>query len=241
MKMEKHKLTRFIDKYHLSGNVNSVILNSSKKTLQTRFMTGDKSLLGELSMNGWSFEDIKLGVYDTEQMVKLLGVLSDEVELNLMKAGDKAIALKVEDGNAHVNYMLSDLSVINNPPALKDLPDFGLQIKVDNTFIQKFIAGKSALSDTDSFTVISENDKVELVIGYSKINTNRVTIPVRTETYTEIKKVSFNADLFRDVLVANKECESAVLEISEQGLARINFKVDEYNATYYLVAITDVD
>ncbi len=239
--MEKHKLTRFIDKYHLSGNVNSVILNSSKKTLQTRFMTGDKSLLGELSMNGWSFEDIKLGVYDTEQMVKLLGVLSDEVELNLMKAGDKAIALKVEDGNAHVNYMLSDLSVINNPPALKDLPDFGLQIKVDNTFIQKFIAGKSALSDTDSFTVISENDKVELVIGYSKINTNRVTIPVRTETYTEIKKVSFNADLFRDVLVANKECESAVLEISEQGLARINFKVDEYNATYYLVAITDVD
>ncbi len=239
--MEKHKLTRFIDKYHLSGNVNSVILNSSKKTLQTRFMTGDKSLLGELSMNGWSFEDTKLGVYDTEQMVKLLGVLSDEVELNLMKAGDKAIALKVEDGNAHVNYMLSDLSVINNPPALKDLPDFGLQIKVDNTFIQKFIAGKSALSDTDSFTVISENDKVELVIGYSKINTNRVTIPVRTETYTEIKKVSFNADLFRDVLVANKECESAVLEISEQGLARINFKVDEYNATYYLVAITDVD
>jgi hypothetical protein len=241
MKMEKHKLTRFIDKYHLSGNVNSVILNSSKKTLQTRFMTGDKSLLGELSMNGWSFEDTNLGVYDTEQMVKLLGVLSDEVELNLMKAGDKAIALKVEDGNAHVNYMLSDLSVINNPPALKDLPDFGLQIKVDNTFIQKFIAGKSALSDTDSFTVISENDKVELVIGYSKINTNRVTIPVRTETYTEIKKVSFNADLFRDVLVANKECESAVLEISEQGLARINFKVDEYDATYYLVAITDVD
>ncbi len=239
--MEKHKLTRFIDKYHLSGNVNSVILNSSKKTLQTRFMTGDKSLLGELSMNGWSFEDIKLGVYDTEQMVKLLGVLSDEVELNLMKAGDKAIALKVEDGNAHVNYMLSDLSVINNPPALKDLPDFGLQIKVDNTFIQKFIAGKSALSDTDSFTVISENDKVELVIGYSKINTNRVTIPVRTETYTEIKKVSFNADLFRDVLVANKECESASMEVSSKGLARASFKVDNYEAIYNLVASQSVD
>lgn len=239
--MEKHKLIRFIDKYHLGGNVNSVILNSNNKKLQTRFMTGDKSLLGELSMNGWSFEDIKLGVYDTEQMLKLLGVLSDEVELNLMKAGDKAIALKVEDSNATINYMLSDLSVINNPPSLKDLPDFELQIKVDNTFIQKFIAGKSALSDTDSFTVITDNDVVKLVIGYSKINTNRVTIPVKTETYVDMKKVSFNADLFRDVLSANKECESAILEISEQGLARINFKVDEYDATYYLVAITDVD
>lgn len=239
--MDKHKLIRFIDKYHLGGNVNSVILNSNNKKLQTRFMTGDKSLLGELSMNGWSFEDIKLGVYDTEQMLKLLGVLSDEVELNLMKAGDKAIALKVEDSNATINYMLSDLSVINNPPSLKDLPDFELQIKVDNTFIQKFIAGKSALSDTDSFTVITDNDVVKLVIGYSKINTNRVTIPVKTETYVDMKKVSFNADLFRDVLSANKECESAILEISEQGLARINFKVDEYDATYYLVAITDVD
>ena len=239
--MEKHKLIRFIDKYHLGGNVNSVILNSNNKKLQTRFMTGDKSLLGELSMNGWSFEDIKLGVYDTEQMLKLLGVLSDEVELNLMKAGDKAIALKVEDSNATINYMLSDLSVINNPPSLKDLPDFELQIKVDNTFIQKFIAGKSALPDTDSFTVITDNDVVKLVIGYSKINTNRVTIPVKTETYVDMKKVSFNADLFRDVLSANKECESATLEVSEQGLARINFKVDEYDATYYLVAITDVD
>lgn len=239
--MEKHKLIRFIDKYHLGGNVNSVILNSKNKKLHTRFMTGDKSLLGELSMNGWSFEDINLGVYDTEQMVKLLGVLSDDVELSLMKAGDKAIALKVEDSNATINYMLSDLSVINNPPSLKDLPDFELQIKVDNTFIQKFIAGKSALPDTDSFTVITDNDVVKLVIGYSKINTNRVTIPVKTETYVDMKKVSFNADLFRDVLSANKECESAILEISEQGLARINFKVDEYDATYYLVAITDVD
>ena len=42
------------------------------------------------------------------------------------------------------------------------------------------------------------------------------------------------------MLVANKECESATLEVSSQGLARINFKVDEYDATYYLVADTDV-
>ena len=49
--MEKQKLQRFIDKYHLSGNVNSVVLNSVGNTLETRFITGDKSLLGELSMN----------------------------------------------------------------------------------------------------------------------------------------------------------------------------------------------
>ena len=56
----------------------------------------------------------------------------------------------------------------------------------------------------------------------------------------KIDNVSFNANLFRDVLVANKECESATLEVSSGGLARINFKIDEYDATYYLVAEQDV-
>ena len=81
---------------------------------------------------------------------------------------------------------------------------------------------------------------VKVVIGYAEINTNRVTLPVETESYDKIENVSFNANLFRDVLVANKECESATLEVSSQGLARINFKIDEYDATYYLVADTDV-
>ena len=239
--MNKNKVSRFIDKYYLSGNVASVVLNSKGDTLSTRFITGDKSLLGELSMNSWNFEDVELGVYNTEQLVKLLDVLSDDVEMKLTKAGDKAISLEVTDGTASVNYMLSDLSVINQPPKLKKIPEFHVKVKVDAKFIQKFISGKSALADTDSFTVITDNDNVKVVIGYSSINTNRVTIPVETDVYEEINKVSFNANLFRDVLSANKECESAVLEVSEDGLARINFKVDNYNATYYLVSLQSVD
>ena len=239
--MNKNKVSRFIDKYYLSGNVASVVLTSKGDTLSTRFITGDKSLLGELSMNSWNFEDVELGVYNTEQLIKLLDVLSDDVEMKLTRAGDKAISLEVTDGVASVNYMLSDLSVINQPPKLKKIPEFHVKVKVDSKFIQKFISGKSALADTDSFTVITNSDGVKVVIGYSSINTNRVTIPVKTDTYKEINKVSFNANLFRDVLSANKECESAVLEVSEDGLARINFKIDNYNATYYLVALQSVD
>ena len=239
--MDKYKLTRFIDKYHLGGNVNAVVINSKGDTLSTRFITGDKALLGELEMNSWSFQDTELGVYDTEQLSRLLGVLDDDVSLNLTQSGDKAIALEISDKYSKVNFMLSDKSVINQPPPLKGIPEFQLKIKVDTNFITRFIGGKSALPDTDTFTVITNNDGVKLVIGYSSINTNRVTIPVETETYEDIDKVSFNANLFRDVLVANKECESATLHVSEQGLAKINFKVDQYDATYYLVAVQDVD
>jgi hypothetical protein len=239
--MDKYKLTRFIDKYHLGGNVNAVVINSKGDTLSTRFITGDKSLLGELEMNSWSFQDSELGVYDTEQLSRLLGVLDDDVTLNLTQSGDKAIALEISDQYSKVNFMLSDKSVINQPPPLKGIPEFQLKIKVDTNFITRFISGKSALPDTDTFTVITSNDEVKLVIGYSSINTNRVTIPVETETYEDIEKVSFNANLFKDVLVANKECETATLEVSEKGLSRINFKVDQYDVTYYLVAVQDVD
>ena len=239
--MDKYKLTRFIDKYHLGGNVNAVVINSKGDTLSTRFITGDKALLGELEMNSWNFQDVELGVYDTEQLSRLLGVLDDDVTLNLTQSGDKAIALEISDQYSKVNFMLSDKSVINQPPPLKGIPEFQLKIKVDTNFITRFISGKSALPDTDTFTVITEDDGVKLVIGYSSINTNRVTIPVETETYEDIENVSFNANLFKDVLVANKECETATLEVSEKGLSKINFKVDQYDVTYYLVAVQEVD
>ena len=238
--MNKHSLNRFIEKYYLGGNCSSVVINSKGDSLSTRFITGDKNLLGELNMTGWSFDEADLGVYNTEQLVKLLSVLSDNISMNLTKAGDKAVSLKISDTKSDVNYMLSDLSVISSPPNLNSIPDFEVKIKVDKSFMSKFIAGKAALTDTDNFTVITDDEGVKIVIGYAEINTNRVTLPVETESYDKIENVSFSANLFRDVLVANKECESATLEVSSQGLARINFKIDEYEATYYLVADTDV-
>ena len=238
--MNKHSLNRFIDKYYLGGNCPSVVIKSDGDMLSTRFITGDKNLLGELTMKNWKFEDAVLGVYNTEQLVKLLSVMSDDITMNLTKVGDKVVSLKISDSTSNVNYMLSDLSVIGIPPNLKSVPDFEVKIKVDKSFMTKFVAGKGALPDTDNFTVLTNDGGVKVVIGYAEINTNRVTLPVKTESYDVIDNVSFNANLFRDVLVANKECESATLEVSSQGLARINFKIDEYDATYYLVAEQDV-
>ena len=239
--MNKYVLTRFISKYNLNGNVSSVVINSKDDTLSTRFITGDKSLLGELKLDNWTFEDANLGVYDTEQFSKLLDVLSDDIEIKLKSFDTKAVALEVSDDYAKVNYMLSDLSVINQPPELKQLPEFQVKIKVDTKFITKFIAGNGALPDTDTFTVVTDDDTVKVVIGYSAINTNRVTLPVETETFEDISRVSFNANLFKEVLSANKECESALLEVSEQGLSRISFNIDDYSVVYYLVAVQDID
>ena len=80
-----------------------------------------------------------------------------------------------------------------------------------------------------------------MVIGYSSTNTNRVNIPTESESCDIDTPVTFNANLFKEVLVANRECSSAVLEVSTEGLAKVNFKIDDFDSTYYVVAMQDVD
>ena len=239
--MQKSKLDRFISKYNLGGNVNSVKWKSNGSILSTSFVTPDKSLLGNVKVDKFSFDSAELGIYQTDQLKSLIGVLGDDISLDLTSAGDRAVSLNVKNGAISIDYVLSDLSVIPDPPSLKRLPEFGTQIKLDTKFINTFVKGKAALSDIDSFTILNGKSGVEVVIGYSSTNTNRVNIPVETTSSNLEKPISFNANLFKEVLVANRECTSAVLEVSNEGLARVNFKVDDYNSTYYIVSLQDVD
>ena len=239
--MQKSKLDKFISKYNLGGNVNSVKWKSKGDTISTTFVTPDKSLLGSVTVDKFQFEDAELGIYQTDQLKSLIGVLGDDVSLDLLKFGDKAVSLKVKNGPVSVDYVLSDLSVISDPPQMKRLPEFGTKIKLDRSFIDTFIKGKSALSDTETFSIVNGRNGLEVIIGYSTINSNRVNIPTESESCDIDTPVTFNANLFKEVLVANRECSSAILEVSTEGLARVNFKIDDYDSTYYIVAMQDVD
>ena len=131
----------------------------------------------------------------------------------LIKTGGKSISLKVSDSHSTINYMLSDVSVINKPPQLKQIPEFHLEIDVTPQFISKFITGKGALSDTDNFTVITDGTDTKLVIGHSSVNTNRVTIPVTTTKSSSIENVSFNVNIFKEVLIRTKNVRVLSLKL----------------------------
>ena len=239
--MQKDKLNRFIQKYNLGGNVNSVKWDSKGNKLITKVVKPDKSLLGEVIVDKFGFEDAELGIYQTDQLQKLLNVLTDDINLSLKKVGSKAVSLKVSDNATSVDYVLSDLTIIPQPPNLKHIPNFGTQIKLDSNFINTFIKGKSALSDVDFFTIVNKDDNLSVVIGYASTNTNRVNIPVNSLINDIRDSISFNANFFKEILVANKECTEAIFEISTEGLAKLEFKVDDYKSTYFLVASEDVD
>jgi len=243
--MNKSQLTNFITKYTLGGEIKSTKWTSNGDSLSTRFISGDKSVVGRVELNKFShLKPCELGVYNTGQLSSLLSVLGDDVEVKLSQSGDKFISMELEDTKRKTKskYMLSDLSVIPTPPELKNLPDsFELGIKVDPYFVSTFISGKGALSEAETFTILTENGETKIVIGYASIASNRVTIPVETTKGGEIEPISFNANMFASILNANKDCESATLEVSSAGLSRIKFSIDNYDSEYFLVSTQAVN
>ena len=243
--MNKSQLTNFINKYTLGGEIKSTKWVSNGDSLATRFISGDKSVVGKVVLSKFKhLEPCELGVYNTGQLSSLLSVLGDDVDVSLSRAGDKFISMELEDTKRKTKskYMLSDLSVIPTPPELKNLPsEFELGIKVDAHFINTFISGKGALSEAETFTILTENDETQIVIGYASIASNRVTIPVETTKFKLMDPCSFRANMFAAILSANKDCESATLEVSSQGLSRIKFSIDNYDSEYFLVSTQAVN
>ena len=242
--MNKSTLEKFIKKYSLDGSVSAVRWKCANETLSTRFVTEDKSLLGELKLNNFkigALDNTEMGIGETETMSKLLGIVGTDVDVNSKKAGDRSMSVSFSDDLLSSEYFLSDLSVLPEAPALKHKPDFGTEIKLDDKLMGAFIRGKSALPDAETFTLMKNGaiDTLKLIIGYSTINTNRVTIPVKTQKMNDFEMVSFNAKHFKSVLSANKECKEALLQVSAEGLAKISFAHDNFEVTYYLVAVNN--
>ena len=149
------------------------------------------------------------------------------------------MSLKINDGSVSVNFVLADMAIIADTPPMKNIPEFETEINIDYNFINRFIRAKGALSEEDTFTVVKRSNDINFIIGYSSINTNRITIPVNVTTSGGSNdNIVFDANLFRDILVANKECSSGTLKLSSDGLIKVEFNIDNYSAIYYLVART---
>ena len=236
--MEKSKLINFVSKYSLGGLIQSVAWNSNG-SLSTKFISDDKCVVGEVKMQNFNNSTSKFGVYNTDLLVKLLGVLGNTVNLQINGAEDKAFSLTFDDNSTTVNYMLADLAVIPPAPDLKELPPFDLEIPITKEFIDKFIKAKSALPGIEKFTIAKnrKTNKYEIVIGYANTNSNRISIGIECTATEDIDPISFSAKYFNGILAANKDLNGGSLKVSSQGLAKVEFDIDDFEAKYFLVKL----
>ena len=237
--MNKNNLLKFIQKYSLGGLIESVAWNAEGTKLSVRFISDDKTLLGEVEFNAYTSTPMNVGIYTTSLLKNMIGVLDNDLTLKVDKAGDKSVSLKLSSEETETSYQLADLGVIPPVPDLKQLPDFNIDIEMASTMIDKFIKAKGALSDVDTFTVFTEGGDLKMAIGYSSISTNRVTFTATKSYDAVVKPISFSAKYLKEILTANKEATSAKLKVSTDGLANVQFQIDDFVCKYYLVEISN--
>ena len=242
--MEKERLLDFVERYHLGGEIEAVVWETTKGTLLTKFITGDKSMIGDVTMNNFmGFEsEVEIGVLTTSDLVKMMTVLSDDVNLKLNKIENedetKHVSIDLTDNNNDVTYMLSDLSVVQRSKGLKQVPEFHLKFDLTKDFVDTYIKAKSALSETKIFTILKNKDgDYKVILGYSQVNTNRITMGIEGDNNSvDIDRpISFNAEYFKNILTANKGAKLATLQVSGEGLAYVHIEDGDYTANYYLV------
>lgn len=237
--MNKNNLLKFIQKYSLGGLIESVAWNAEGTKLSVRFISDDKTLLGEVEFNAFTSTPFNVGIYTTSLLKNMIGVLDNDIALKVDKAGDKAITLKLSSDDTETSYQLADLGVIPPVPDLKALPDFGISIDMTSQMVDRFIKAKGALSDVDTFTIFTESGDLKLAIGYSSISTNRVTFNAIKGFDGEVKPISFSSKYLKEILTANKEATNAKLKVSVDGLAHVEFQIDDFVCKYYLVEISN--
>jgi hypothetical protein len=230
--MKKASLEQFINRYNLGGEVESVKITSTDSEMKVSFISDDKTLLGEVTSKEGEFPNGEFGVYTTSQLKALLGVLESSMDVDSTES-----YIKFSDKGTSVNYMLADLSVIPVVPDLKAVPPMNVQITLDDDFTSKFIKSKGALSESDTFTFECKNNNGEIILGYSSINTNRISMKVDCKCDGDVSPISFSAKYLKEILNANRGSKSANLQISSQGLAHIEFEKDNLTSKYYLVEI----
>ena len=245
--MKKQTINTFIDKYSLNGTIESVkwVVDSANKQIKTASISDDKNVLSFVVIkDSAGLNDAEIGINDTAKLKKLLSVLNDEVNISFNMREDKIVSISLTGESTDVQYVTADLSVIPKVPELKKLPPFNLEIPLTKEFVTTFVKAKNALSDVDTLTFTKDKkDKLKLVIGFSSVNSNRISIDFKpTEGKDTLgKTIHFSAKYLKEILTSNSDCENAVLKISDVGIAHVEFNNDMFNSSYYLVEIKNVD
>jgi hypothetical protein len=230
--MNRSKFDGFVNRYNLGGEVESVMIKSDDTNLSVRMISDDKTLLGDVTVTESEFPNGEFGIYTTSQMRGLLSVLDDAITVEEVTG-----ALKFSDKGTKVQYMLAAPSVIPSVPDLKALPPFDAEITLNDDFVNKFIKSKGALSDSDTFTFNCKDNKGEIILGYSSINSNRISIAVDCKCDADIQPIAFSAKYLKAILMANKGSKTSSLKISSKGLSHVSFTDGDFASNYYLVEI----
>lgn len=245
--MDIKLLETFIEKYNVGGlEAVKWTVNSTTKTLSVAAKTEDRNTVVYVDYTGFDAitEDMEFGVFETKKLKQRLSVFGKSVVLAVNKSGTRVSSIDFSDDEMEARFVTSDLSVVSSAPTAKALPEFEVEVLIDEKFITNYNKAKKSIPEADKFTLM--NDKkgsLKLVLGFSSNNTDRVTMDVQAVDgkKTLAQPLSFQSKVLADILSVNSDSDRAILKVSDNGLSNISFEKDGFKSNYFMVAIPDTD
>ena len=234
--MEKSKLQSFINRYYLAGNCEAVTLKEAEQSITCELIDMDQTVVGKIKWNTTPFMKGMLGINHTGALIKMLGAVGENINIDVKEAAGKNYAMKISEGTTQATFMLADTTVIPAVPTINAEPEYQVQIPVNEEFISKFIKAKNALPDAKNFAVQVQSGTIKFIINYTTVNSDNITFEVGQTTGADMDPVCFSADKLKEVLVANRG-DVGQLHVSPDGLSRIDFIGSDFESSYWLVML----
>lgn len=239
--INKLTLQSIISKYYLNGTVEAVKWTIKDDKLTIRFMSPNKDMLGETTFDGFKMVNNEIAIYNTSQLNKLLSITSGDVMLNISKNGGVSTHLTIADNQFNAIYALADPLLIGKVAKAEEPSEYTATSTIETEQIAALIKAKSALPDAITVNISTETningDQVlKFTIGEKSTYSNLIQYDIATQSNGTFE-IPFNADIFKEILVANKDQESGTIEISKDGLMKLSFESEDktLKSTYFMV------
>ena len=240
--MEKTKLVKVIEKYHLSKLIERGCWNIKDNVLKINFNSPNKDLVGFLTTD-IQLEDADIGIFDTEQLLSLVNITDETLLLSFKKVGDMPSQLNIEDNNFSLLYSLSDTTLIEKINSVNEPSTPITTIDIQTEFIVNYLRAKKALTKEERINIqLGTNDQDEKVARFVLGSHTTYSNSIRFEVYCDFENtmsgaIAFNANLLKELLAVNKNAETIKLTLWKEGMIKIETMEEGVGVEYFLVGL----
>ena len=240
--MEKTKLIKVIEKYHLSKLIERGCWNIKDNILKINFNSPNKDLVGFLTTD-IQLEDADIGIFDTEQLLSLVNITDETLLLSFKKEGGMPSQLNIEDNNFSLLYSLSDTTLIEKINSVNEPSTPITTVDIQTEFIVNYLRAKKALTKEERVNIqLGTNNQDEKVARFVLGAHTTYSNSIRFEAYCDFENpmsesIAFNANLLKELLAVNKNAETIKLTLWKEGMIKIETIEEGVSVEYFLVGL----
>lgn len=239
--MLKADLISHINRYHLSGLVESVVWSVTDGVVNCKFVSMANSIAGNIIFPfiEISSETEEIGVYNTSSLIKFLSIMQDEIEVSLEKEHSIWMKMGVTDGVYEGSYSLADTRNSADVPDVEEPTVYEVSFIIDKEFKDQYLKAYKALGGINRFT-IQAGKKIKVTLGNKESYATKISFEKTSDDFLPLKPLAFSGEAMAEILKNNPDLNESSLEVCQDGLMKITIYGGTDKVTYYLIELEEV-